>query len=181
MFEDCSWKNDCCPSFLISDSILDEEHSIKIWVDHIDPDQRESGSLKRFCAVMETAFDDFEELFSSDDLNEFFLWLLTSFGFEKRKLIRFKSIFDLFQNGVVNHVPNPAGLSEEMFNFQNDKDLFLVVTSCGFFELRQFIDGQDFEVNRKLRNQLLIDNISNYSRCQKCNKIFFPSHGGCCA
>ena len=69
----------------------------------------------------------------------------------------------------------------EWYDFENDKDLFLVVTSCGFFELRQFIDGQDFEVNRKLRNQLLIDNISNYSRCQKCNKIFFPSHGGCCA
>lgn len=49
-FEDISWHNDICPSFTYQ---LSKHHSLRLFVDAIDPDERELPESKRFCLSIE--------------------------------------------------------------------------------------------------------------------------------
>jgi len=69
-WEDTSWGNDVCPSF--------ECEGLRLWVEHPDPDQRESSG-KRFCVTQRVEQDgdtvDGPEVFATNDEREILLWL----------------------------------------------------------------------------------------------------------
>jgi len=63
-WQNCSWKNDACPSFYVN--------GYQIFVDHKDPKQREvgEGSL-RFAMFLEAEYSEYPKWeFTSNDLEE---------------------------------------------------------------------------------------------------------------
>ena len=62
-FDDTSWKNDACPSFI--------GFGLKIWVDYADAAKREMENLTRFAVVkVDEEGCDIEYVLQSDDWNE---------------------------------------------------------------------------------------------------------------
>ncbi len=178
MFSDVSCKNDCCPSFVFSDSVLDDEHEIKVWVDHEDFGQRKSMAEKQFTVFRQTAIFPPELIFETDDLNEFFHWGLKSMHFEMLLLSKFKIIHRSHDEiGILNKLPNPGGLDEELFQLIHHKNVFVLIKSDGYIELREFVNGEDREVDRKYRNTNLIEVLHKIDRCKDCGKLFFEK--GC--
>jgi|TARA_R110000787_G_scaffold121192_1_gene232087 hypothetical protein len=172
MFFDCSWGNDCCPSFVIKDSMIGDECSIKIWVDHVDLEQRESGSLKRFSLVRETPFFAPQTLLETDNMKQLFVWILTQNRTEKTILKNVNHIGDLWGKGVL-HQYTYGEFGEQLFKIKSFPTSLIVLTFEGYLELREMIDGQDVEVNRNYRCSKMIDNLPNLNRCQTCEKLSF--------
>lgn len=60
---DLTWGNDSCPSF----GWTWADHTmLLVWVEHVDPDRRESAGFPRFC-VQVVADDDIVDLVTSND------------------------------------------------------------------------------------------------------------------
>ena len=176
MFKDVSWHNDSCPCFVLSESVLDDEHEIVVWIDHENPSQREINK-KRFTVVRRTAFFEPQIIFESNYLNNIFEWLLNSFNFEIGILTRFKTVYYGNEIGFLGWLPKVDN-DIEMFRVVGLERVFLVVTECGYIELREFFKDDvdsDREINRKFRNQRLIDSLPNLGRCDKCLKVFFSN------
>ena len=172
MFFDCSWGNDCCPSFVIKDSMIGDECSIKIWVDHVDLEQRESGSLKRYSIVRETPFFESQTLLQTDDMKEIFSWILINNRVQLAILKSINQIYELLDKGLI-HQYTYGEFGEQLFKIKSFPTSLIVLTFEGYLELREMIDGQDVEVNRNYRCSKMIDNLPNLNRCQTCEKLSF--------
>lgn len=172
MFFDCSWGNDCCPSFVIKDSMIGEECSIKVWVDHVEPDQRESGSLKRYSIVRETPFFESQTLFQTDDMKEVFSWILINNRVEKTILKNINQIYELLDKGLL-HQYTYGGFGEQLFKIKSLPTSLIVLMFDGYIEMREMIDGQDVEVNRNYRCTKMIENLPFFRRCRNCEKLTF--------
>ena len=178
MFNDVSWQNDSCPCFVLSESILDDEHEIAVWIDHENPSMREINK-KRFTVVRRTAFFEPQVIFETNYLNNLFEWLLGSFTFEIGILTRLKTVFYGDEIGFLTLIPN-ADDDVEMFRVNSLQSVFVCVTACGFIELREFILGEDQEIDRKFRNQKLIDVLPKINRCGNCLRVFFNDETNVC-
>ena len=172
MFFDCSWGNDCCPSFVIKDSMIGEECSIKIWVDHVDPEERESGSPKRYSIARETPFFESQTLLQTDDMKEIFSWILINNRVQLAILKNINQIYELLDKGLL-HQYTYGEFGEQLFKIKTLPTSLIVLTFDGYIETREMIDGQDVEVNRNYRCSKMIDNLSNLNRCQTCEKLSF--------
>lgn len=75
---DTSWGDDCSPSFRPADC---PDCSIRLWVDHPDPEQREHGTGSRFWIAF---YDDenqwFDNPLETDDLAEVLAYLADHHG-----------------------------------------------------------------------------------------------------
>ncbi len=84
ILSDASWHNDVCPSFepmklvpgragedRLSDDVRVPDESVRIWVNHVDPEQREVGG-KRFVVCKS---DEANGLLETDDLAELLAWV----------------------------------------------------------------------------------------------------------
>ena len=118
MFFDTSTKIDEIPSFVFRDSVLDDEHSLKVWIDQENPEQRDlgigEGSIvikKRFTVVRESGIFVPVLIYESDDLHEFFHWALKSMHFEMALLARMKIVFRACHEiGLLKQMPNPVSI-----------------------------------------------------------------------
>lgn len=185
IFHDTSWKADDLPSFVFKDSVLDDEHSLKVWIDNEDPEPRKlgisEGSIvitKRFTVVRQSGIFVPQIIYESDDLNEFFHWALQSLHFEMALLARMKIIFRACHEiGLLNQLPNPVKLhvQEELFQLIHHKNVFVLIKSDGYIELREFVNGEDREVDRNYRNTNLIEVLHKVDRCKDCGKMLFEN------
>ncbi len=179
MFEDVSWCKDCCPSFVFKDSKLDDGHCLRVFVDHEDPVQRRlflSQSTKRYTAVRESEIFESQTIFETDDLQEFFKWGFKSMEYEMNVLARLKIIYKAHSDiGILSRLENPDGCEEEMFQLCHQKSVFILVTHGGHMELREFVNGEDREVDRKYRNNNLIKVLHKINRCKGCGKLLFEN------
>jgi len=78
---DLSWRNDTCPSFgrTVTDPVSGDAHDVRLWVEHPDPEQRESGGLgERFVVnyqpwsavpVVGLTIVDYGDLYAGDDVH----------------------------------------------------------------------------------------------------------------
>ena len=171
MFFDCSWGNDCCPSFIIKDSMIGEECSLKIWVDHVEPDQREFY-LKRYSIARETPFFDPQTLLETDDMKQVFLWLLQNVASEKTILKNINQIYELVDKGLL-HQYTYGGFGEQLFKIKSLPTSLIVLMFDGYIEMREMIDGQDVEVSRNYRCTKMITNLPFFRRCGDCQKLTF--------
>jgi hypothetical protein len=176
MFRDVSWGNDCCPCFVLYDSVLDDEHEILVWIEHEDIEERESMNPKRFTVCRKTSMFDPQTIFETNHLNSLFEWLLNSFNFELGILTRMKTIHYADEIGYLSSLPQIEN-DVEMFRVVGVQRLFVSMSSNGYIELREFTNGNEFnfhyEVDRKFRNQRLVDALPNLGRCEECLKVIF--------
>ena len=171
MFRDVSWGNDSCPYFVLSDSVLDENHEIGVWIDHENPSEREINK-KRFTVVRRTGLFEPQTIFETNYISNLFEYLLQSFNFELGILTRIKTIH--YAADICWLAPLPQIKNDiEMFRIVGLERLFVTVSACGYSELREFINGKDYEVDRKFRNQNLLDSLPTLCRCEECLKVIF--------
>jgi hypothetical protein len=179
MFYDASWGNDCCPSFIIKDTILEtfcsssEDFAIKVWVDHYDSFARESENPKRYSIVRETPFFDDEKLFETDSLNAVFLWIVKSIDQEKRTIATMHEIYRLTEEVGFLHQYTYGEFGEQLFKIKSLPTSLLVLTENGYVEMRQNREGQDYEVDRNYRCTKVMENIQNLNQCTICGKLTF--------
>lgn len=171
MFFDDSWGNDCCPSFILKDSMIGDECFIKIWVDHVEADQREFY-LKRFSIVRNTPFFQPQTVLETDDMKQIFLWVLQNLANEKTILENISQIHKLLDNGLL-HQYTYGGFGEQLFKIKSLPTSLIVLTFEGYFEMREMMDGQDVEVNRNYRCTKMIKNLPFFRRCGDCQKLTF--------
>ena len=178
MFRDVSWGNDACPCFVLSDSVLDENHEIGVWIDHQNPSEREINK-KRFTVVRKTGMFEPQIIFETNYIANLFEYLLQSFNFELGILTRFKTIDYADEIGWLASLPQIEN-DIEMFRVVGLERLFVTVSTCGYIELREFINGKDYEVDRRYRNQNLLECLPTLGRCEKCLKVIFDDSNSKC-
>src|SRR4051812_979550 len=62
-FEDASWKNDACPSF------INKNLGLRLWIDYADHAKREHDGGYRFILTPEDNDDTLTEVISTDDFS----------------------------------------------------------------------------------------------------------------
>ena len=63
-FADDSFRNDACPS------LFDAKHSLKLWVDYVNPAQRECSGMRYTLCAYDAQADNYEFLFATDSVTE---------------------------------------------------------------------------------------------------------------
>jgi len=179
MFEDISRKNDACPSFALVGSVLDDDHFLKVWVEHKDVDLREAMTC-RFAITRCCSLFDEKTIFECNSVHDFLPFLIAHFAGEMSMLNR---IFRIYQVSKTNELfsligPSasyPACSAEHLFRFLNMPNVFLLLTNDGYLECRKFTAGEDSEVDRRFRNQVLLDNLKHLQKCLSCEQVSFSS------
>ena len=170
MFDDISLANNCeCPTFILRDSVLDDHHYITVLVDSIGV---------RFRAIRKTAYFESELIFEADTIRGFFLLLLKSIEIEKRILTRIQKVFYLDDTcGLLSTLDKTESI--QRLRIIGFKRIFFSLTSCGFLELRELKNSGSVEVDRKFRNDLLLENLENIESCLDCEKFYFKNGEKC--